>query len=240
MTRSTDSLSRALTVAAFGLGLAAGMGAAMAPASAQAEATPRADRLFERLDADDSGGVTKSELQAAALKRFDAMDADGDGKISRAEVSAIADKHEARREGLAEKRADKVLDRADFDKNGSLSKTEYETALAAASQTIRDRAPAFAKADADGDGKVTRAEIEKLSALRDADHARDRDRGARILGRFDKADADDDGVVTKAEFLDSAFAERLDRLMARADADKNGSISRSEATSMVPRQRMND
>ena len=50
MTRSTHALARAAAAAA----LVAGLGAALAP-QAGAEPGPRAGKLFERLDADDSG-----------------------------------------------------------------------------------------------------------------------------------------------------------------------------------------
>jgi Ca2+-binding EF-hand superfamily protein len=73
---------------------------------------------------------------------------------------------------------------------------------------------AFGKADGDGDGKVTAAELQPLAER-----------------RFARLDVDKNGAVSTGEIdaaLTRALERRRDRLMARLDADKNGAVSRAE------------
>lgn len=66
-------------------------------AEAEAAAVERARKLFDTLDADKDGSLTKQELEAAREKRhaamrehaedrFKAADSDGDGRLSKAET----------------------------------------------------------------------------------------------------------------------------------------------------------
>ncbi len=74
------------------------------------------------------------------------------------------------------------------------------------------RHPTFEMLDADGDGKVTQAEIAAFRA-----------------GRFAEVDTNGDGVVTLEEFTAQAVAratERAAEMFARLDADGDGALSR--------------
>jgi len=79
-----------------------------------------------------------------------------------------------------------------------------------------DGAAAFEKADANGDGVVTRSEFLKSRSA-----------------RFDTLDRNDDGVVSEADFcrllkFRPEAGERLQRLIAEADANRDGKVTRAE------------
>lgn len=86
-----------------------------------------------------------------------------------------------------------------------------------------DAATLFERADADGDGLVTRAEY---IAARNA--------------RFDRMDRNHDGVVEKSDFGRLArfrpqAASRLDAIIGQADANHDGRLTRAElAAAPVP------
>jgi hypothetical protein len=78
---------------------------------------------------------------------------------------------------------------------------------------------AFGKADADGNGKVTAAEIAPLAEK-----------------RFARLDKDGNGAVTAAEIdaaLMRALERRRGRILAKLDADKDGIVSRAELDRFV-------
>lgn len=57
--------------------------------------------MFEKLDTDGNGEVTKAEFQAFHDKKFAEMDADGNGVVTKAEAEAA---HEKMREKMKEHR----------------------------------------------------------------------------------------------------------------------------------------
>lgn len=83
-------------------------------------------------------------------------------------------------------------------------------AMALALGAVAYAAPGDARRgmDADGNGTITRAEIQ-----------------AQVSERFAKADANGDGVLN-----DTDKAARMGQMFDRMDTDKNGSISRAEFT----------
>lgn len=87
--------------------------------------------------------------------------------------------------------------------------------VAVAQQTTQQQpAPRHARGDADGDGRISRAEFVQQ-------------RTARLTA----ADANRDGTVTAEEMRAAMQAHRAERVAARfdrLDADKNGQISRDE------------
>mgnify|MGYP005845394363 CR=1 FL=1 len=106
---------------------------------------------------------------AAGERMFERLDADGDGKVTRAEIDAA-----------------RAADLATYDANrdGVLSVEEFAELHAA---RTRDRMVRhFQFLDADGDGKVTEAEMEAPAA--------------RMLRRLD---ADGDGAVTREEVAEA-------------------------------------
>ncbi|MEL7013212.1 MAG: EF-hand domain-containing protein [Pseudomonadota bacterium] len=85
----------------------------------------------------------------------------------------------------------------------------------AAEQIGRDgKGARFEALDSDGDGRVTRAELD-----------------AHMKARFDRSDANGDGVLSRNELLTQAqnSAEaRLERRIARMDTNSDGAISFDE------------
>jgi Ca2+-binding EF-hand superfamily protein len=104
-------------------------------------------------------------------------------------------------------------------------------ALAAASGHNARLAEQFRRADADGNGMLSRAEAE---------------RGAPLLAkRFDAIDANRDGQISPEEIRASRRAargwrgakggSRFEHYFARADSDADGVLSRAEAERGLPR-----
>jgi len=135
----------------------------------------RAERMLKRLDANGDGKVSKEELLQRASETFDRFDTDKNGEVSKAELDAKreafrdarkafrqikANDDEARqaaRKAMAEARLDRIssrmFERADADRNGTLTKAELETAAAAM----------FKQRDRNGDGFITLDEMGKRS-----------------------------------------------------------------------------
>ena len=113
---------------------------------------------FEQLDADGNGALSKAEIAAMGLARFDAADTNGDGLLSAEEMTAKAQQRIAKRTAAMIERFDKdgdgalsaeempqrrgpqqLLDKADTDGNGSISKAEFDTAQAILETVMKKR-----------------------------------------------------------------------------------------------------
>ena len=85
----------------------------------------------------------------------------------------------------------------------------------------------FSKADINGDGKLSRAEVEKAMP--------------QLLGKFESIDADKDGQLSRGELDAWKKAHRSERQakaaerFKHADTDGDGVISRAEAEKHAPR-----
>lgn len=85
----------------------------------------------------------------------------------------------------------------------------------------------FGKADTNGDGKLSRAEVDKAMP--------------RLLAKFDSIDANKDGQLSRGEFYAWKKAHRGERQakaaerFRHADTDGDGAISRAEAEKHAPR-----
>jgi Ca2+-binding EF-hand superfamily protein len=73
----------------------------------------RGQRWFDRLDTNQDGVISQTEVNAQQAERFAKVDANGDGTISLEEFSA---------------RADAMFAKADADGNGSITKEEFAAA----------------------------------------------------------------------------------------------------------------
>ena len=101
---------------------------------------PDPAEIFQRMDADESGGISQDEARGPLARKFDKLDTDESGELSLEEFQAG---HKQRR-GLRD---------ADTDDNGSISVKE---ATAAEMTHLVEN---FDKLDADGDGELTRQEL---------------------------------------------------------------------------------
>lgn len=148
--------------------------------------------LFDALDANKDGTITRAEATAAAEKRFAEMDADRNGVISQAE-----------RDAMHEKMRDEHFKRMDTDGNGQLSLSEFRAA--------HDR-----MRSAMGDGDMGKHRHDRGMGM--MGKGMDRMQGdiskeqflARPLAMFDRMDANKDGRIT-AEERDAAHKRMMER-----------------------------
>jgi Ca2+-binding EF-hand superfamily protein len=90
-----------------------------------------------------------------------------------------------------------------------------------------ERGSHFKKADADGNGALSRAEVQKSMP--------------RLAGKFDQIDSNKDGQLSRGELAAWKKAHRAERQakaaerFRHADTDRDGAISRAEAEKHAPR-----
>ena len=173
-----------LSCVAFGIAAPA-----FAPAFADAAGGPGG--LFKTADTNKDGFVTADELKAFG----DKMHAEW-AKKHGDQASADTDKDGKKRDF-----SERILNRVDTDKDGKISKAEFD----AAGQKM------FAKLDENKDGKIEGNEMPQRHWARF---------GERM---FDRMDTDKDGKVTKAEF--QAAGERM---FQRMDKNGDGIIEKDE------------
>lgn len=135
--------------------------------------------IFGKIDADGNGQITQAELSAHAEARFKAADANNDGALDATEMLAQRGERGA-------KRAAQLLEKYDADKNGALDAAELEKAAAERGGKRGKHGNRIMKRlDADGDGKLTLAEMQQK---RDP---------AKMIKRLD---ADGNGTLSAEEF----------------------------------------
>jgi Ca2+-binding EF-hand superfamily protein len=108
----------------------------------------RGDWMFDEMDTNHDGVVTKREFDAYHAKWFKELDANHDGKISREELDAHRQKWAQRMRARFQQR----FDAADTNHDGALSREEATSMPFVARN--------FDQIDANHDGKVTMAEIQ--------------------------------------------------------------------------------
>ncbi|SNT28794.1 EF-hand domain-containing protein [Antarctobacter heliothermus] len=121
------------------------------------------EKMFEQIDADKDGKITKDEMEAHRTARFEAIDADGDGKLSKEEMDGARD---ARRL----ERTQKMVESLDQNDDGLLSAEEL-----AAGGPKRGPEAMFDRLDADEDGALTLEEMQQA-------HGKMRDGGKHRSG----------------------------------------------------------
>lgn len=184
--------------------------------------------------------VTRAALQARIAKVFARFDANHDGFITRQELSAI----ETQREQKIEQRAQrfdtaKLFDRLDLNHDGKITTAEADQARsqrakAKGGEPAKANATAFgglfARADANKDNAISRAEFDALGQQMKARMERaGQSVGAMGTRMFDEADANKDGRISLSEMQQSALA-RFDRM----DLNHDGAISPRERQQSRP------
>ncbi|MGL4235643.1 EF-hand domain-containing protein [Tabrizicola sp.] len=108
--------------------------------------------IFDRLDSDGSGDVSQAEITAAKERQFAKADTDGNGLVTEAELAAVQD----RMARLARLGSDGLAERArrlDQDGDKAVSLAEYTAT-----------SPILTLIDADGNGAISRAELDRARA----------------------------------------------------------------------------
>lgn len=185
-------------IAALLSGMVAVGGIAYAQAPAPAGAPPP-HGLFERLDSNKDGVVTRAEVKAEAERHFDALDVNHDGTITQSD-----------RDALRTSRLDERFANMDTDKNGQISRAEFGAAHEAKAGEFGKGPDGWrmgpghgghhhgmeAKGGPDG-APGLKADITKADFV------------ARPLAMFDRVDTNHDAKVTAAE-RDAAKARMRD------------------------------
>jgi len=169
-----------------------------------------ADAAFRRFDANDDGKITSDEWKGRP-ETFQLLDANKDGVITREELTPRGPARARRGRDRPDVRSGKdsahFLEKYDANRDGQVTKEEFPY----------DRR--FAEIDADGDGVLSKAEIED---------SMDRMRNEEAYGIFERYDLDGDGKITREEFTGPAAAfERLDK-------NRDGVLDKSDAIGEEP------
>ena len=163
---STKTILSAVTLAA----MVAASFSTIAQADAGGHGGDRMGRMFvfEEMDANADGKVTKDEITAFHAAKIAAMDTDKDGNLSEAELIAAQAQRKAERETTREtKMVKRMMEKRDANKDGVLSLEEM-TPPAGRGDKMFDRA------DTDGDGAISKAEADVM-AEKMAERGKNRD-----------------------------------------------------------------
>ena len=106
---------------------------------------PNPGDMFQKLDADESGTISKDEAKGPLAEHFDKIDADGNGELTKDELKAAREGRGGRGKGK--------LQEADTDSNGAISLDEAETA------GLEKIVENFSTLDADGNGEISKEEF---------------------------------------------------------------------------------
>jgi len=108
------------------------------------------EETFDQIDTNADGAVTKAELAANHAAEFAATDTNADGTLSAEEIAAH---HLAKAAEKADDRAARMIESRDSDDDGRLSIAEVGEGPAQRH---------FARLDADGNGAISKVEVELM------------------------------------------------------------------------------
>jgi len=114
------------------------------------EMTSRTTEKFQKLDKDGNGTISVDEMSVRQKEFFTKLDTDGSGTISQEEAKAFK---EMKREMKQERRASRLMERFDTNKDGKISREEYQG-------IVMER---FDTADSKGAGFLTIEEVTNLA-----------------------------------------------------------------------------
>jgi Ca2+-binding EF-hand superfamily protein len=164
---------------------------------------PSVGDIFAKLDKNADGKLTQDELPATHAERIMKADTDGDGAVTKEELE------QARQARGGRPSIDDIFAKLDKNADGKLTQDELPERLA----------ERIMKADTDGDGAVTK---EELQAARDKFGPRP---GAALFRHFDR---NGDGRLVASEVPDCARAR-----LQRADTDGDGGVTFVEVARAV-------
>lgn len=140
---------------------------------------------FDSLDVNKDGSLTQDEVQShpELSQQYTTADQDQDGMISQSEFSAF----ESKPAGQAGQQQSRSFDQLDSNKDGWLSKQEYETGMSGA-MGAGSQAVSFQSLDVNKDGSISKSEANS---------------DPTISQQFTSIDKDKNGTISQSEF--SAF-----------------------------------
>ena len=144
------TLKRTLTLLALSAVLSGSI-STLAQAQGMEGPGPRPMMNFDAIDADKDGKITSAEFDAFRTAEFAKADTNSDGQLSAEELAA---KVVVEMTARAAEMAGKMIERSDENADGQLSAEEMASG---------PRAPTlFERADADGDGSITKSEADAM------------------------------------------------------------------------------
>lgn len=204
----------------------------------------RAEARFKELDADANGILTKDEYTAAtaerAKARFEQMSPDENGIVKRAGRSG-----KDRAERQEERHAD-LFARLDADKDGSISREEFDAGMKALNERVTGRGDMRGKhrqqdrAEHRGEGRdeMRGMHREMRSLMREGmtlDSFTELMQ-KRATARFEALDKDGKGEVSVADFTSRA-ADRAEKMFARMDRNDDGVVTQDDHSSRDDKHR---
>jgi Ca2+-binding EF-hand superfamily protein len=184
------------------------------------------EAMFDRVDANGDGTITREEAQAQRGTLFDRLDRNTDGYLEAAEEHLGRYKRkEMRKMHRAERKADRHLE-LDANADGKVSLAEFEARPS----------PMFDKLDSNADGTISAAEhtaakrsmFARLDVNADGflSKADKQQRRAKMRNHKAKMDTDQDGRISREEFINAPSP-----IFAHLDQNEDGIITREEAQS---------
>jgi Ca2+-binding EF-hand superfamily protein len=199
----------------------------IAPAIAQTQVAPAPAPIIERVHV--AKTHNRADVGTHVRKMFERLDANRDGAITKAEAQAASADHGERKimrmhrrggaEGVGGRAPDRgaMFDRLDTNRDGSISRAEFEAAPARQERRIVIRTDGDQAGGAHGMGMMRGMRM-GMGGLRGH--------------MFDMADANRDGRVTLQEATAAAY-----RHFDMADVNRDGQITREERIQMHQKMR---
>jgi Ca2+-binding EF-hand superfamily protein len=196
--------------------------ARMAEPMTRASVEAMVQAKFARVDANHDGFVTREEADARRAEARGRMEArHGDMEARRGEMTARGGDMQGR---MRERQAER-FDRLDANKDGSISRAEFDAAFAARAERRGEDGPGM------GRGRMMRDH-----AMREGGPREGRMRGGMAGGfganMFERLDTDHDGRVSLAEAKARALA-----MFDRVDANRDGTVTPDERRAAMERFR---